>query len=47
MKPFVRVPKTNKGEQLPALADETSVSRCLVLNPLYLGLSQKVYCKVY
>ena len=22
--------KTNKGEQLPALADETSVSRCMV-----------------
>ena len=25
-----RVPKTNKGEQLPPLADETSVSRCMV-----------------
>ena len=30
MKPFVSLPKTNKGEQLPALADETSVSRCMV-----------------
>jgi len=28
LKPFVSLPKTNKGEQLPALADETSVARC-------------------
>ena len=27
LKPFASVPKTNKGEQLPALADETSVAR--------------------
>ena len=29
LKPFVSLPKTNKGEQLPPLADETSVARCL------------------
>ena len=28
MKPFVSLTKTNKGELLPALADETSVARC-------------------
>ena len=27
---LVSLPKTNKGEQLPPLADETSVSRCMV-----------------
>ncbi len=31
LKPFVSLPKTNKGEQMPPpLADETSVSRCMV-----------------
>ena len=29
-KPLESLSKTNKGEQLPALADETSVSRCMV-----------------
>ena len=42
LKPYVTLHKTNKGEQLPALADETSVSRCLVQDPLFLGSSQKV-----
>jgi len=27
LKLYVSLPKTNKGEQLPALADETSVAR--------------------
>ncbi len=39
MKPFVSFSKTNKREQLPALADETSVSRCMVLTPLLLWVS--------